>query len=89
MATQVEAEHCKNYDVACFSLEFECLDAGQGPKRQNCELECEGGGERHRREKAAMDGIEPVVETGAQNWPSMDRNGQFERVDCHQRTHAH
>ena len=31
--------------------EFECLDDGQDSKRQNCKLECEGGGERHRREK--------------------------------------
>ena len=82
----VKAEHCKNYNVAGPSLEFECLDDGQGPKRQNCELECEDGGERHRREKAAMDGIEPVVETVAQNWPSLDRKGQYERVDGHQRT---
>ena len=42
----------------------------------------------NRREKAAMDGIEPVVETVAQNWPSLDREGQHERVDGHQRTHA-
>ena len=78
----------KNYNVVGLSLEFECLDDGQGPKRQNCELECEDGGERHRREKATMDGIEPVVETMAQNWPSLDRKGQYERVDGHQRTHA-
>ena len=35
-----------------------------------------------------MDGIEPVVETMAQNWSSMDREGKYERADCHQRTHA-
>ena len=72
--------------MAGLSLEFECLDDGQGPKRQTCELECQDCGERHRREKAAMDGIEPVVET--LNWPSLDRKGQYERVDGHQRTHA-
>ena len=55
------------------SLEFECLDDGQDSKRQDCKLECEGGGERHRREKAAMDGTGPVVETLAQNWTSLDR----------------
>ena len=84
----VEAEHCKNYNAAGLSLEFECLDDGQGPKRQNCELECEDGGERHRREEAAMNGFEPVVETLAQNWSPMDRKGQHERVDCHQRTYS-
>ena len=42
------------------------------------------------REKAAMDGIGPVVETPAQNWTSLDRKGQYicERVDGHQRTYA-
>ena len=35
-----------------------------------------------------MDGIEPVVETLAQNWSSVDREGQHERVDCYQRTCA-
>ena len=35
MAPQiVAAEHCKNYNVAGSSLEFECLDHGPGPKRQ-------------------------------------------------------
>ena len=59
--------------MAGLPLEFECLDDGQGPKRQNCELEYEDDGERHRREDAAVDGIEPV-------------EGQYERADCHQRT---
>ena len=36
-----------------------------------CKLECEDGGERHRREEAAVDGIGPVVETLAQNWSSV------------------
>ena len=71
-----------------FPLEFECLDDGQGPKRQNCKLECEGGGERHRRDKAPVDGNEPVVETVAQDWSPLDREMQHERVDCHQRTYA-
>ena len=84
----VAVEQSKNYNVAGFSLEFECLDDDQGPKRQNCELEYEDGGERHRRVESAMDGIEPVVETLAQNWSPMDRNGQHERVDCHQRTYS-
>ena len=78
----------KNYNVAGLSLEFECLDDGQDSERQNCELECEDGGERYWREKAAMDGIGRVVETQAQNWTSLDRKGQYERVDGHQRTHA-
>ena len=64
MAPQiVEAEHCKDYNVAGLPLEFECLDDSQGPKRQNCKLECEDGGERYWREEAAVDGIGPVVET--------------------------
>ena len=84
MAPQVVAtKHCKIYNLAGLSLEFV-----QGPKRQNCELECEGGGKRHRREEAAMDGIEPVVETMAQTWPSLDRKRQHERVDGHQTTYA-
>ena len=57
-------------------------------QRDNCGLECEGGGERHRREEAIMDGIEAVVETMAQNWPSLDRKGQYERADGHQRTYS-
>ena len=76
------------YNVASFSLECEFLDDDQGPKRQNFELECENGGKREWSEKAAMDGIGPVVETLAQNWTSLDRKGQYERVDGHQRTHA-
>ena len=44
MARQNAAlEHCKDYNVAGFPLEFECLDDGQGPKRQNCKQECEDG----------------------------------------------
>ena len=35
MAPKVVAvEHCKDYNVAGILLEFECLDNGQGPKRQ-------------------------------------------------------
>ena len=59
-------EHCKNYNVAGFSLECECLDDNQGTERQNCELECENGGKRDWREEATMDGNGPVVETLAQ-----------------------
>ena len=55
---------------------------------KNCELECEDGGKRRRCEKAAMDGSGPVVETMAQNWTSLDRQGQHEHSDCHQRTCA-
>ena len=84
----VEAKHCKKFNVAGFSLEFECSDDGQDSKRQNCKLECEGGGERHRREKAAMDGIGPVVETLAQNGSQMDRDMLNERRVCHQRSSA-
>ena len=71
-----------------FSLEFECSDDGQDSKRLICKLECEDGGERHRREKAAMDGIGPVVETLAQNGSQMDRDMLNERRVCHQRTSA-
>ena len=40
MAPQIAAvEHRKDYDVAGFPLELECLDDGQGTERQNCELE--------------------------------------------------
>ena len=87
-AQVVEVESCTNYNVASLSLEFECLDDGQGPERQNCELECEDGGTRHWCEKTAMDGIGLVVETLAQNWTSLDREGQHERSDCHQRACA-
>ena len=42
MAPQIAAvEHRKNYDVAGFPLELECLDDGQGTEGQNCELERE------------------------------------------------
>ena len=53
----VEAEQYKNYNVAGLALEFECLDDGQGQdsKRQNCKLECENGGERHRRMEWSWD----------------------------------
>ena len=81
-------EHCKNYKVADLPLEFECLDDCQGPKRQNYSLECEDGGECDWSEEATVDGNGPVVETLAQNWPSIDREVQHERVDCHQRTYA-
>ena len=73
MAPQnVAFEHCKDFNVAGFPLELECLDDGQGPKRHNCKLECEDGGERYWREEAAVDLIGPVVETVAQNWSSVD-----------------
>ena len=84
----VAVEHCKDYNVAGFSLEFECLHDGQGPKRQNCELECDNGGKRGWREEATMDGNGPVVDTLAQDGSQMDREMQYERVDCHQRTYA-
>ena len=46
MAPQIVAvEHRKDYDVARFPLELECLDDGQGTERQNCELQRENGGE--------------------------------------------
>ena len=37
-------EHRKDYDVAGFPLELECLDDGQGTERRKCELERENGG---------------------------------------------
>ena len=64
--------------MAGFPLELECLDDGQGTERQNCELECENGGECCWSEKAARDGIRPVVETLAQDWSSMDREMQYD-----------
>ena len=84
----VTVEHCKDYNVAGLPLEFECLDDGQGTERQNCELEPENGGECCWSEETAMDGTGSVVETLAQDWSSMDRERQYERADCHQRTYA-
>ena len=85
---EASLEHREIDNVAGFSVELERVDDGKGTKRQDLELECEGGAERHRCEKAAMDGIGPVVETMAQNWSSMDREAQHERRVCHQRTSA-
>ena len=86
MAPQVVAvEHCKDYNVAGFSLEFELVDNSQGTKGQNCELECENGGKRDRCEEATVDGNGPVVETLAQDRSPLDREVQHERSDCHQR----
>ena len=79
-------EHCNNYNVAGFSLEFERLDDDQGTKRENCELECENGGERDWCEEASVYGNGPVKETLAQDGSSMDREVQHERRVCHQRT---
>ena len=69
----VAVEHRKNYDVAGFPLELECLDDGQGTERQNCEPERENGGECCWSEKAARNEAGSVVETLAQDWSSMDR----------------
>ena len=90
MASQNAAfEHCKNHNAAGLPLEFERLDSGPGPKTQNCELECEDGGERYLCEETTEDGSEPVVETLTQNWSSVDhREEQHECADCHQTTHA-
>ena len=89
MAPQiVAAEHCKDYDVAGLPLEFECLDDGQGTKRQNSELERENGCECCWSEEATMDGNGSVVETLAQDWSSMDREMQFECAGCHQRPYT-
>ena len=38
--------------------------------------------------KVTRDGTGPVVETLAQNWTSVDRKEQHERVDGHPRTYA-
>ena len=78
----------KDYDVAGFPLELECLDDGQGTERQNCELERENGGECCWSEEAARDGTGSVVETLAQDWSSMDREMQYECAGCHQRSYA-
>ena len=89
MAPQIVAvEHHKNYDVAGFPLELECLDDGQGIERQNCELECENGGECCWSEKAARNAAGTVVETMAKDWSSMDREMQYECVGGHQRSYA-
>ena len=89
MAPQtVAVEHRKDYDVAGFPLELECLDDDQGTERQNCELERENGGKCYWSEKAARNGAGTVVETLAQNWSSMDREMQYERTGGHQKSYA-
>ena len=89
MAPQIAAvEHRKNYDVAGFPLELECLDDGQSTERQNCELERENGGECCWSEKTARNGAGTVVETLAQDWSSLDREMQYECADGHQRSYA-
>ena len=89
MAPQIVAvEHRKDYDVAGFPLELECLDDGQGTERQNCELERENGGECCWSEKTARNGAGTVVETLAQDWSSMDREMQYECAGGHQRSYA-
>ena len=89
MAPQIVAvEHRKDYDVAGFPLELECLDDDQGTERQNCELERENGGECYWSEKAARNGAGTVVETLAQDWSSIDREMQCERIGGHQRSYA-
>ena len=89
MAPQIVAvEHRKDYDVAGFPLELECLDDDQGTERQNCELERDNGGECYWSEKAARNGAGTVVETLAQDWSSMDREMQYERTGRHQRSYA-
>ena len=77
----VAVEHHKDYDVAGLPLVLECLE------RQNCELECENGGECWG-EKAARNGAGTVVETLAQDWSSMDQEMQYECAGGHQRSHA-
>ena len=89
MAPQIVAvEHRKDYDVAGFPLELECLDDGQGTERQNCELERENGGECCWSEKTVRNGAGTVVETMAQDWSSLDREMQYECVGGHQRSYA-
>ena len=61
---EVAPEHCKNHNVAGFSLELERVDDGKGTKRQNGELECEIGGERDWNEEATMDGNGPWWNSG-------------------------
>ena len=78
---KVAPEHCKDYNVAGFSLELERLDDCQSPKRQNCELECENGGKRDWSKETTLDGNGPVVETLAQDGPPMDREVQHERSE--------
>ena len=82
----VALEHCKNHNVAGFSLEFERVDDDQDTKRRDCDLECENGGKRDWRAEAIVDGIGPVVETLAEDGSQMDREMQHERRVCHQRT---
>ena len=89
LAPQIIAvAHRKDYDVAGFPLELECLDDDQGTERQNRELERENGGECCWSEKAARNGAGTVVETLAQDWSSMDREMQYERTGGHQRSYA-
>ena len=84
----VASEHCRNHNVAGFSLEFERVDDSQGTKRHNCELECENGGKRDWSEEATVDGSGPVVETLARDRSPLDPEVQHERSDCHRRTNT-
>ena len=89
LAPQIAAvEHRKNFDVAGFPLELECLDDGQGTEGENCELERENGGECCWSEKTARNGAGTVVETLAQDWSSLDREMQYECAGVHQRSYA-
>ena len=61
---EVAPEHCKNRNVAGFSLELERVDDGKATKTQNCELERENGGECCWSEEAARDGTGPWWNSG-------------------------
>ena len=82
---EIALGHCEAYSLAGTSLELQRVDNDQSPERQNCELECENGGERGWSEEATIDGNGPVVETVTQNRTSMDREMQHESDNNHQR----
>ena len=86
MAPQIVAvEHHKDYDVAGFPLELECLDDGQDTERQKLRA---GVRECCWSEKAARNGAGTVVETMAQDWSPMDREMQYESAGGRQRSYA-
>ena len=69
-------------------MEFERVDDGERPKRQNFELECDNGCVHDRSGEAPVDGNGSVVETLAQDWSPLDQELQHECADSHQGTSA-
>ena len=79
MASKIAAlEHCKNNNLAGFSLEFECLNDDQGTKGQHCELGscCQNGLQRYLCEGLEMSGtsMEEMATV------PLERNGEGQMV---------